>query len=91
MKGLILVDVPEHGLRCGEYVDLSDDLGEQLANDGRFDTLAPDPANPAASVQTTPEDSQSQLDAQVDGSGQQADLLGGDDSALKGADGGQKE
>ena len=43
MKGLILVDVPAHDLRCGEYVDLPDDVGEQLALDGRFDPNAPDP------------------------------------------------
>ena len=43
MKGLILVDVAAHDLRCGEYVDLPDDVGEQLALDGRFDPNAPDP------------------------------------------------
>lgn len=43
MKGRILVDVPEHGLICGEFADLSDDLAQQLEADGRFDTKAPYP------------------------------------------------
>ncbi len=41
MKGRILVDVPEHGLICGEFAYLPDDLGKQLEADGRFDTQAP--------------------------------------------------
>lgn len=43
MKGLILIDVPEHNLRCGDYVDLSDDVADSLSKDGRFDTQAPEP------------------------------------------------
>lgn len=45
MKGRILVDVPEHGLICGEFADLPDDLAQQLETDGRFDTQAPYPGD----------------------------------------------
>lgn len=45
MKGRILVDVPEHGLVCGEYADLPDDLAQQLEAGGRFDTQAPYPGD----------------------------------------------
>jgi len=40
MKGRILIDVPAHGLKCGAYVDLPDDLGKQLARDGVLDVQA---------------------------------------------------
>jgi hypothetical protein len=49
MKGLVLVDVPEHNLKCGQYGDLPDDIAEPLSKDGRFDTQAPDPENAVAS------------------------------------------
>lgn len=89
MKGLILVDVPEHGLRCGEYVDLSDDIGELLASDGRLDTLAPDPAAPEAPL--TPVEPP--LPSQPPGgdAGQQSDLLGSDESKPQGPDSVGKE
>lgn len=45
MKGRILVDVPEHGLVCGEFADLPGDLAKQLETDGRFDTQAPYPGD----------------------------------------------
>lgn len=45
MKGRILIDVPEHGLVCGEYADLPDDLAQQLEADGRFDQQAPYPGD----------------------------------------------
>ena len=48
MKGLVLVDVPEHNLQCGQYGDLPDDVAESLSKDGRFDPQAPDPENAAA-------------------------------------------
>lgn len=40
MKGRILIDVPAHGLKCGEYVDLSEELGKQLLAEGCFDPHA---------------------------------------------------
>lgn len=79
MKGRILVDVPEHGLRCGEYVDIPDETGEQLSADGRFDTLAPDPSAPESPVPNAPTDPQPTgevTDPPNGGQDQQNDLLG---------------
>lgn len=52
MKGRILIDVPEHGLNCGEYADLPDELAQQLESAGQFDTQAPYPVD--ESVQDAP-------------------------------------
>ena len=59
MKGLILIDVPAHGLKCGAYVDLPDDLGKQLASNGVLDVQAVSvpAARPSADSAETVEDS----------------------------------
>lgn len=38
LKALVLVDEPAHGLKCGEVVELSAELAEQLLKAGRVDT-----------------------------------------------------
>ena len=48
MKGLVLIDVPEHNLHCGQYVDLDDEIAEALSKDGRFDPRAPDSESTAS-------------------------------------------
>ncbi|MDO9106158.1 MAG: hypothetical protein Q7U57_14485 [Methylovulum sp.] len=40
MKGRILIDVPAHKFKCGQYLDLPDELGSQLAAQGVFDVKA---------------------------------------------------
>lgn len=49
MKGKALIDLPAHGLRCGEIGDIPDAEAEQLTQDGAFDPRAveqPEPAKP---------------------------------------------
>lgn len=89
MKGLVLVDVPEHGLRCGEYVDLAEDIGETLAADGRLDTQAPDPAAPQ--TPGSPVDAALSGQAPSGAEGQQSDLLGGDELKPQASDPDAKE
>lgn len=43
MKGLALIDLPEHKLKCGEYGDIPEKVAKQLVKDGYFDPKAPNP------------------------------------------------
>lgn len=43
MKGLALIDLPEHELKCGEYGDVPEKVARQLVKDGYFDVKAPSP------------------------------------------------
>lgn len=40
VNGLALVDIPEHGLRCGEYAALPQAVADSLAAAGEFDRAA---------------------------------------------------
>ena len=43
IAGLVLVDVPAHGLKCGEYVTLPAATAKGLQASGEFDPQAPRP------------------------------------------------
>lgn len=43
MKGRILIDVPQTGHTCGEYVDIDKNTANALINIGAFDPHAPWP------------------------------------------------
>lgn len=43
IAGLVLVDVPAHGLKCGEYVILPATTAKGLQASGEFDPQAPRP------------------------------------------------
>lgn len=40
IRGRVLVDVPAHDLKCGEFVDLPVGVAEQLRSSGQFDPEA---------------------------------------------------
>lgn len=48
MKGRALIDIPHLGVRCGEYVELSEASGVACVADGSFDAKAEIPADVAA-------------------------------------------
>lgn len=43
IAGLVLVDVPAHGLKCGDYVTLPAATAKGLQASGEFDPQAPRP------------------------------------------------
>ncbi len=43
VAGLVLVDVPAHGLACGQYVSLPNATAKALEASGEFDPKAPRP------------------------------------------------
>ena len=43
ISGLVLVDIPAHGLKCGEYVTLPATTAKGLQASGEFDPQAPRP------------------------------------------------
>ena len=43
IAGLVLVDVPAHGLKCGDYVTLPAAIAKGLQASGEFDPQAPRP------------------------------------------------
>ena len=42
-RGRALIDIEDHGMKCGEYGSLPSDIAEALRKDGRFDPDAPFP------------------------------------------------
>ena len=43
ISGLVLVDIPAHGLKCGDYVTLPAATAKGLQASGEFDAQAPRP------------------------------------------------
>lgn len=43
VSGRALVDIPAHGLKCGDYATIPADAAEALAAAGEFDTKATQP------------------------------------------------
>lgn len=50
MQGKALIDLPAHGLRCGEIGDIPDTEAERLTQDGAFDPRAVTQDEPAQSA-----------------------------------------
>lgn len=72
VKGVVLLDEPAHGLRCGQVVELDSALAKQLEAAKRFDTSAVaikaaealQPVTPAVDVIEDGDDQQEQTQQQ---------------------------
>lgn len=62
MKGRILIDIPAHKFKCGQYLDLPDELGSQLAAQGVFDVKAQGVIAEQQQIQQPQQEAENMLD-----------------------------